>query len=445
MKKCGFSFRGTHSNKFGITAYTKSRPIVPERKSYMYEVSHRDGSYDFSSANEYGHAMYKDRTFSMVLQISAPNIMELQKKLGKIAVWLMGEGELIFDDLPECVWNAKCITSIDYAPDIDEKIILKEAETTSFDVSFDVEPFAKAEETLKKKVTLTSTSETIKLYNPGSWYAKPTIKLSGFGAEPVTLSCGGKSLTVRRQPEETKLDVSAYGTLTNNSNCNRALITDGVLTTNSGARRADEIYIDLNKLRHDIYKIKVYFTKNNATYYWLTIATSDDYAGGHTDWGDGISHVNNTIVTVRATIGGYTVYKAVNCEIKASLSNVTIGDTSVLCLTVNAVNDTRIDGRYITPYITSISSDDTINTYLSEVEVYTKQPDMLDVPEDDSVVIDMDNISVIDSDGNSIYGQTEGDIFELAPGKNEIEVSCPNLPEGAAVTVEYKPIYIYGV
>lgn len=439
MKKCGFSFRGTHSDKFGITAYTKSRPIVPERKSYMYEVSHRDGSYDFSSANEYGHAMYKDRTFSMVLQISAPNIMELQKKLGKIAVWLMGEGELIFDDLPECVWSAKCITSIDYTPDIDEKIILKEAETTSFEVSFEVEPFARAEKALKKKVTLTSASETIKLYNPGSWYAKPTIKLSGFGAEPVTLSCGGKSLTVRRQPEETKLDVSVKGTLTSNSDCITSLISDDDLLTDSGAWKGDQIYADLNTLRHDVYEVKVYYTQLDAQYYWLTISTSDSDAGSHTNWLESSSPNNNIVI-----VHDGTVDKAVNCDIEATLSYVTIGGTKLLCHTVKAINGTRIDGRYITPYLRDMLLDgNVLRTHLTEIEVYTRQPDMLDVPEDDSVVIDMDNISVIDSDGNSIYGQTEGDIFEIAPGKNEIDVSCPNLPEGAAVTVEYKPIYIY--
>ena len=49
----GFIFKNKHSNDFGVTVQTQSRPIKPEMKIQTYDSPYIDGEYDFSTANAY--------------------------------------------------------------------------------------------------------------------------------------------------------------------------------------------------------------------------------------------------------------------------------------------------------------------------------------------------------------------------------------------------------
>ena len=109
----GFYFKNKHSNDFGVTVQTQSRPIKPEMKIQTYDSPYIDGEYDFSTANAYNREFYKNRVFKMNLQISAADLSELNNKITKITTWLMGRGELIFDDTPNVKWNASVIETID--------------------------------------------------------------------------------------------------------------------------------------------------------------------------------------------------------------------------------------------------------------------------------------------------------------------------------------------
>lgn len=43
----GFYFKNKHSNDFGVTVQTQSRPIKPEMKIQTYDSPYIDGEYDF--------------------------------------------------------------------------------------------------------------------------------------------------------------------------------------------------------------------------------------------------------------------------------------------------------------------------------------------------------------------------------------------------------------
>ena len=64
----GFYFKNKHSNDFGVTVQTQSRPIKPEMKIQTYDSPYIDGEYDFSTANAYNREFYKNRVFKMNLQ-----------------------------------------------------------------------------------------------------------------------------------------------------------------------------------------------------------------------------------------------------------------------------------------------------------------------------------------------------------------------------------------
>ena len=72
--KTGFTFKGRHSDEFGLVMKTSSRPIHPEMKSYTYDSPLTDGVYDFSSANSYGRAFYQNRIFTLIMQIYADDL-----------------------------------------------------------------------------------------------------------------------------------------------------------------------------------------------------------------------------------------------------------------------------------------------------------------------------------------------------------------------------------
>ncbi len=133
----GFTFKNKHTSSFGLSVATKSRPVLPERRSSALELPGNDGSIDYAYSNDYGRAMYQNRVFSVMMRISAEDIYDLQHKISRVAAWLMGSGELVFDDMPAVIWNAGVIKEIDYAPELQGKKAL-------LTVSFEIEPFSRA-------------------------------------------------------------------------------------------------------------------------------------------------------------------------------------------------------------------------------------------------------------------------------------------------------------
>ena len=132
--RTGFKFKNKHTRDFGVTAQTQSRPIRPETKSQTYETQIMDGEYDFSAANMHGREFYNNRTFQMDIKVIADNLTALQKKLSKLSAWLMGRGELIFDDTPLVKWDAHIVDTIEYKPEHGRSAVLS--------VMFKVKPFA---------------------------------------------------------------------------------------------------------------------------------------------------------------------------------------------------------------------------------------------------------------------------------------------------------------
>ena len=116
--RTGFKFKGRHSSDFGIVAKTKSKPIVPEQKVYTYDLPGADGEIDMSECNEYGRTMYKSRLIEIELQISAGDLSELQRTAARIAAWLTGKGELIFDYSYGAKWDARVSSDISFAPEL---------------------------------------------------------------------------------------------------------------------------------------------------------------------------------------------------------------------------------------------------------------------------------------------------------------------------------------
>ena len=133
----GFTYNGCHSSQFGVTVKTRSRPIRPEAKRFAIDLPLRDGEYDFSAANALGREMFYERTFTVAISVFADGLEGLQSKLTAISLWLVGSGDLIFDDIPFVVWKGKVSDEIIYMPEHGGKKAV-------LDVSFRVKPFGSA-------------------------------------------------------------------------------------------------------------------------------------------------------------------------------------------------------------------------------------------------------------------------------------------------------------
>lgn len=206
--RAGFKFKDKHTNDFGVTAQTQSRPIRPETKQYTSEAPLTDDEYDFSEANMHGRRMYKNRTFKMDLSVIADNLTALQKKLSKLAVWLTGKGSLTFDDSPMVKWDATVDDTIEYKPEHGKSAVLS--------VVFKVKSFARLifsvfdgpcldDEILldddipldiSSYFTFTGTgTHSHKVTNIGEVPVRPVIIVSET-TDRLSLSCNGHTLTV---------------------------------------------------------------------------------------------------------------------------------------------------------------------------------------------------------------------------------------------------------
>lgn len=256
----GFTYKGKHSSEFGITAKSKSRPILPSMKYSSFESPAMDGVYDFSASNQYGHAFYNDRFFEIQIQVSAKDMRALEKKVSKIAVWLKGKGELVFDDMPFVKWQAKIVSEMGFVPEI-------RGSATVMTAVFRVEPFSVCffdtadgpmlESVIELDTNLPvdvpeqftwsfagaegqyeSVSKTIRVVNVGDVEVLPVIRING-QVKNIGIVCGSQILAV---------DTSGSGFVID---CKRHIITDadGVSVMTKAAGNFPEIGIGVSEIR----------------------------------------------------------------------------------------------------------------------------------------------------------------------------------------------------
>ena len=115
--RSGFTFKNRHSSEFGITLRTKSRQLLPEVRTSFYDTPLADGSYDFSESNPFGREFYNDRIFELEMRITAGCLAELEQKCARIAAWLRGRGELIFDSAAGVKWSGRFVSDTAFTPE----------------------------------------------------------------------------------------------------------------------------------------------------------------------------------------------------------------------------------------------------------------------------------------------------------------------------------------
>lgn len=208
----GFSFKGCHSSEFAVTVKTLDRPIEPTAKEQLHEPSDMDGEHDFNGSER--RRYYSNRIIKVEIAVTADDLQALQRKLGKIAKWTMGEGELIFDDMPNVKWYGRVVDSVSYKPENGGK-------NAVLSISFKVKPFSELNFDVPDGPILDSNIEldsdvpldftdyftfegagTYTVTNIGNMPTKPVIEVSDC-VDGITISCNGKTITVNEKEDFT--------------------------------------------------------------------------------------------------------------------------------------------------------------------------------------------------------------------------------------------------
>ncbi len=216
--RSGFSFKGQHSSGFEVTVRTNDRPVRPETKEERYNPTNRDGERSFAQANHYGREYYEDKVFQIELRITANGLSELQSKITKLSRWIMGSGELIFDDTPLVKWDARIIDTVQYMPEHGGKDAM-------FLVKYRVKPFSELvfntidgpclddEIELDSDIPLDLGEYFIfegagdhTVMNIGDMPVRPIITVEN-ASKPITISINGVKLTV---PKNAEIDCENY-------------------------------------------------------------------------------------------------------------------------------------------------------------------------------------------------------------------------------------------
>lgn len=182
----GLSFNSKHSfNDFGLSIYTKNRPILAEPKIVTEDIEGNDGEYDFSEVNPDNRTKYKSKIHEIEFTLKESDLVSLRNKAHKIAEWLAcGEKQLVYDDEPTVFYLGKVVNKLD---------LENQARTVKrFTVQFRCKPHAYSIN--QSNTTRTVIGNTSFLIENIGTNVKPIIRVDG-SCDNISFNLNGKTLT----------------------------------------------------------------------------------------------------------------------------------------------------------------------------------------------------------------------------------------------------------
>lgn len=162
----GFTFKGKRSDEFKwLGIRTVKNEVIPQAKEITVESDFIDGDLDFSESS--GHLKFNPRIFEKEIFLLSTNIINLNIKIKELISWLCGGyGDLILDENPDIIWNAKVSNQIDIEPQ------LKRAGKAV--IYFKAQPLGRALEEIS--INLVAGEN---LFTNSGWYCKPILYING--------------------------------------------------------------------------------------------------------------------------------------------------------------------------------------------------------------------------------------------------------------------------
>jgi predicted phage tail component-like protein len=137
----GFTFNNKNSDEFGLVVRSDNRTMAPSKRRNQYLIPGRDGLLD------YGNETFDNRVITVDIVTHKKTYEDYRLQVRDVAKWLVGSGNLIFDDEPNKAYVAKVYDSLD---------LEQFATTGKTSISFECLPYA--ESLVFNQVTTTFTN-----------------------------------------------------------------------------------------------------------------------------------------------------------------------------------------------------------------------------------------------------------------------------------------------
>lgn len=227
----GIRFKGIHSEDIGVLVRTKNRPILPEEKQRTIESNAIDGIIDLSQTDYQEHPFYQERIFQSDILVTGKDIYDLQKRVSKAAAWLMGSGDLIYDDMPYVIWKARVISGVDFAPQIygtqavlsvsfqvdtwsECKYSTEELDDMPLDSEILLDSDIQLDMSEYFQYPLTAGRNTITVTNLGTVYVQPVLRFTG-QSDYLVITCRDDTLTYSQPFSALNIDCKAQSVTEN--------------------------------------------------------------------------------------------------------------------------------------------------------------------------------------------------------------------------------------
>lgn len=220
----GITYRGRHSREFGVIVQTRTRPACPPVRTAEETAPYRDGALDYSRQG--GRLFYDDKIMELDLIIPRSELRLTHRAVSKLVGWLSGwYGELIFDDMPLVIWEARPIDLSDVSVELYRvgKVTVQfrcrpfnrlmfQSTGVPLDSGLPLDSDVILDYGADSVFQLESGEQTVTYHYDGDAETSPVFRVAGSGLGRLALTLGGRTLTFNHGFTELEIDCGNWRT-----------------------------------------------------------------------------------------------------------------------------------------------------------------------------------------------------------------------------------------
>lgn len=250
----GITYRERHSREFGVIVKTRTRPACPPVRTIEETAPYRDGALDYSRQG--GRLHYDDKILELDFVMPSPELKLTHQTVSRLVSWLSGwYGELIFDDMPLVIWEARPIDLSEVSVELYRigKVtvqfrcrpfnrLLFQSTGIPLDSNIPLDSDVVLDYGIDSVFHLANGKQTVIYYYDGDAETSPVFRVSGSGLGNLVLTLGGRTLTFSHGFTDLEIDCGSWRTKSQGNDVTDQMAGDYPELTPGG----NEITIDID-------------------------------------------------------------------------------------------------------------------------------------------------------------------------------------------------------